>query len=166
MNLIKPNKKLEASYCSYLTELGNEERYPFTLDLEHENFEELIELLDEYEQGRSLPDKAVANSTLWLVEDEEVVGVTNIRHYLNVHIEKCGGHIGLSIRPSRRGQGLGTKLMRMSVELLKSKGVRTTHIHCYKSNASSARAIIKVGGKLDSELLLDDKVIQRYLINN
>ena len=90
--------------------------------------------------------------------------MTNIRHYLNKDIEYCGGHIGLSIRPSHRAKGYGNQLMRLSIEKLYDMGINTVHIHCYKDNTPSAKAIIANGGELNSELTHDNKVVQRYLV--
>lgn len=163
MNLVPPSTSYEKSYLGYIKELGNEERYPFTLDLEYSNFPNLIKRLEDFSSGLNLPDGAVQNTTLWLVDETEIVGVTNLRHYLNKTIEHCGGHIGLSIRPSKRGQELGNLLMRLSIEQLSKLGIKKIHIHCYKDNEASANTIVHCGGKLDSEITDNDHVVQRYI---
>lgn len=164
MKLVRPSKYFEQSYISYIQELGDEERYPFTLDLDYSNFSQLLNKLNDYAVGVNLPDNTVANTTFWLVKDSEILGVTNIRHKLSDRLKNCGGHIGLSIRPSLRGKGLGCKLMALSLELLQKNGTRLIHIHCYKSNTSSAKTIISNGGLLDSEIRVGDEIIQRFLI--
>lgn len=53
--------------------------------------------------------------------DEEVVGFLALWHSLNAWLFEEGGHIGYSIRPSRRGQGHASRALalalRRSVEL-------------------------------------------------
>jgi len=166
MNLVTPSTTYQESYLSYIKELGNEERYPFTLDLEFEDFTTLLNRLEDYSFGRNLPEGTVQNTTLWLVDVNEIVGVTNVRHYLNEVITHCGGHIGLSIRPSQRGNGLGNLLIQLSIDHLKKLGVHHIHIHCYKGNEASSNAILHCGGKLDSEIEVDNHIVQRYIKTN
>jgi len=163
MQLINPSDKYSKSYISYIKELGNEERYPFTLDLDFKDFPSYLKQLRDFSDGKNLPKHAVQNTTYWLLDNAQIVGVTNIRHRLNEHIEHCGGHIGLSIRPAFRGKGLGSVLMRLSIEKLTLMGVNKIHIHCHKTNLSSAKIIMNNGGILDSEISENKEVIQRYI---
>lgn len=166
MQLISPNQQYQQSYNDYINELGNEERYPFPLDFDHSDFPTLLQKLDDYKNGINIPDHAVPSTTLWLVDNSELVGVTNLRHFLNSQIEHCGGHIGLGIRPKYRGKGLGHLLMKLSIEKLNSMGVNPVHIHCYKNNTASAKVIIENGGILDSEITIENTVVQRYLVTS
>lgn len=164
MKLIEPSIEYQKSYEAYIKELGEEERYPFTLDLPHQDFELLLRTLSNYQAGVDLPAGSVPNTTLWLVNDYDIIGVTNIRHYLNERIEYCGAHIGLGIRPKYRGQGLGNKLMSLSIDYLKGLKITPIHIHCYKDNIASAKTIAQNGGTLRSEIELGDQTVQRYII--
>ena len=49
--LITPTVLYEASYKEYIKELGNEERYPYPLDLDHSNFASFVNLLNGYSMG-------------------------------------------------------------------------------------------------------------------
>jgi len=165
MKLISPTVEYQDSYISYIKELGNEERNPFPLDFEYEDFVGLLKKLDGYASGTGVPENMVPSSTFWLIQNNEIVGVTNLRHYLNTEIEFCGGHIGLGIRPSFRGKGVGNFLMAESIKKLNSIGVNTIHIHCYKDNLASSAMIIANDGKLTSEFSEQNKVIQRYVVS-
>lgn len=166
MELILPTKEYRNSYVEYIEELGDEERYPFPMDFDYSNFEKMLAKISDFSKGINLPSGYVQSSTLWLVDSGILIGVTNIRHRLNKEIENCGGHIGLGIRPSYRGQGYGSKLMSLSIEKLNELGVDSIHIHCYKGNMASAKAIISNRGQLISELPLDNKIVQRYLVTH
>ena len=166
MHLVLPSLSYQNSYMEYINELGDEERYPFPLDFDHSQFENMLKKIKQFADGVNLPVGYVQSSTFWLVDGAELLGVTNLRHRLNKQIEHCGGHIGLGIRPSHRGRGLGAKLMKLSIEKLCGMGVKPVHIHCYKDNIPSAKAIIANGGELSSELMVDTKIVQRYKVGS
>lgn len=166
IQLVRPSEKYANSYRAYIKELGDEERYPFPLDFDHSDFSALLRRLDDFEQGRNLPNGFVPSSTYWLIECGELVGVSNLRHLLNERIKNAGGHIGLGIRPMARGRGLGQRLLALTIMEARSKGLGELHIHCHKHNMASARMIRANGGVLVSEL--DDGTpagtIQRYIV--
>jgi predicted acetyltransferase len=164
-SLIRPSPEFEPSYREYIRELGDEERYPFPLDFDHLDFTALLDRLEDLESGRDLPSGYVPSSTYWLVEQQEIVGVSNLRHTLNNELRWCGGHIGLGVRPSRRGRGLGAELMGLTIREAWKRGIEEVHIHCYKSNTASARIIEANGGILHSEIEDGDppKVVQRFV---
>lgn len=166
--LILPSHEYKESYNNYINELGDEERYPFPLDFDHHNFTALLMRLDEFSQGINIPEGFVPSSTYWLIKNHEIIGVSNLRHYLNDRIQYCGGHIGLGIRPSYRGRGFGNTLMALTIHEAHKKGIKEIHIHCHKSNQTSARMIISQGGVLVSELEGDESTdtIQRYVVKH
>ncbi|MCF6288968.1 MAG: GNAT family N-acetyltransferase [Proteobacteria bacterium] len=164
MKLISPSAQYKHSYINYIRELGDEERYPFPLDFAYYDFQVLLTQLEDFRLGKNLPEGFVASTTLWLVADAELVGVTNLRHYLNQQIEYCGGHIGIGIRPSYRSKGLGRLLMKLSIAQLLMMEVNKIHVHCFKNNIASTKVILKNGGVFDSEIIDKNKIIQRYII--
>ena len=165
MKLVTPSAVYQQSYLDYIAELGNEERYPFPLDFDHHDFSQMLTRIEGFASGESLPDGYVQSSTFWLIDNEQIVGVTNIRHRLNDAIKHCGGHIGIGIRPSQRGKGIGRELMQMSINYLQQLNVRSIHIHCYKQNLASSKMIQACAGRLDSELVDGDQIVQRYIVN-
>lgn len=164
LQLVKPAAQFEPSYRKYIEELGEEERYPFPMDFPHEDFPALLVRLEQFEQGIDLPDGFIASSTYWLVDGNELVGVSNLRHELTPSLRHAGGHIGLGIRPSWRGMGLGTYLLAQTLIKAYEKGISDVHIHCYKGNGPSAGMIIANGGTLHSELVDGENTVQRYII--
>lgn len=165
--LIQPCEEYKESYFSYIEELGDEERYPYPMDLDYQDFPALIAKLENYSKGIDLPEWLVPNTTYWLVQDDKLVGVSHLRHYLNEQLLEAGGHIGLGIRPAYRGKGLSKLLLNLTLNEAKKLNVVAAHIHCYKDNIASARMILAVGGELESELTESDgKIVQRYIVNN
>ena len=166
LSLILPSNGYEQSYREYIAELGDEERYPFQLDLEHTDFDALLQHLSKFSQGIGIPPGYVATSTYWLVDGPEIIGVSSLRHTLNDRIKECGGHIGLGIRPSRRGCKLGTTLLSLTLDKARGLGLGEVHIHCHKRNQASARMIVRNGGVLHSEIGVGDPavIVQRYVV--
>ncbi len=164
MKLIKPSIKYQASYLSYIEELGDEERYPFPLDFDHRDFPAMLARIQDFEQGLNLPSGYVPSTTYWMVDGDEIIGVSNLRHHLNDQLKAAGGHIGLGIRPSYRGQKLSIQLLHMTLAKASAIGIKEVHIHCYRDNLASARMIEACGGVLDSEVLADGQVVLRYVV--
>ncbi|HCO28059.1 MAG TPA: hypothetical protein DIT54_01135 [Lachnospiraceae bacterium] len=54
---------------------------------------------------------------LW--DEEEIVGLFKVRHWLNEALKKGAGHIGYGILKQYRGKGYGTKGLALSIEKLK-----------------------------------------------
>ena len=165
-HLVRPVAAYERSYRDYIRELGDEERYPFPLDYDHDDFPALLQRLDNLAHGIDVPEGFVPSSTFWLVHGDDLVGVSNLRHSLNDRIREIGGHIGMGIRPSFRGRGLGTLLLGLTIAEARQRGITPIHIHCHKHNAASARMIVGNGGVLQSEVAEpgSTQIVQRYVV--
>jgi len=77
--LVLPDLAYERSYGAYILELGEEERYPFPLDFEHKDFLALIKRLSDFANGSTFLRGLYRASTYWLVENGELIGVSNLR---------------------------------------------------------------------------------------
>ena len=165
MQLVQPEQKYRSSYLTYIEELGDEERYPFPLDFDHSDFNAMLNRIDDFRLGRNLPDGYVPSTTYWLVEDDEILGVSNLRHSLNDDLYEAGGHIGLGVRPSSRRLGVGVKLLTLTLNEAKSIGINDVHIHCYAENQASTALIELCGGKLHSSIVQGVNTVNRYIIS-
>lgn len=163
--LVAPSTKYKDSYLAYITELEGEERYPYPMDLEHTDFDALVGTLTDYSNGVNLLDWMVPNSTYWLVQGNEIEGCSHLRHELNDMLAQAGGHIGLGVRPSFRGRGLGKQLLNLTLDKALEKQIEQVHIHCHETNITSKQLIESVGARLDSTVISDtgEKVILRYI---
>ena len=95
-------------------------------------------------------DGKVPDSVFFLLDEDRniLLGAVNIRHYLNDYLLKYAGHIGDGIRPSERGKGFATEMIRLALLECKKLGIYRVLMVCDKSNIASAKTIIKNGGKL------------------
>lgn len=164
--LVTPTVDYEESYRSYVDELGSAERYPFTLDFEFDDFPALVARLNNFSLGIDLPDSSVPNTTFWLMEDGEIVGVSNLRHRLTERLRRLGGHIGFGVRPSAQGRGVAKELLRRTLIQAGHLGMHEVLVICLAENTASSRVIEANGGRLESEYLVPeyDGLLRRYAI--
>ena len=126
----------------------------------------MVEKLRGFSKGIGIFPNFVEHSTYWLVNSEKkILGVANIRHRLNGKLRKRGGHIGFGVCPSERNKGYATEMLKLALEKARDLGITKALLTCDKSNVASARVIRKNGGRLDSEEVLEDHMIQRYWID-
>lgn len=97
-------------------------------------------------------------------EDCKIVGIIDIRHYLNNYLLLYGGHIGYSIRKSERRKGYAKEMLGLALKKCESLGIDKVLITCDKENPASARTILANGGVLENEIMHEDKLMQRYWI--
>lgn len=108
----------------------------------------------------------VPDSTFFCLDTDRniLVGAVNIRHYLNERLLFNGGHIGDGVRPSERRKGVATKMIGLALLECKRLGIDEVLIVCDKDNVGSAKSIIKNGGILENEVVVDGVIEQRYWI--
>ena len=164
----EPHAALQDSYRELIREFleRGEPLIPFVLGFPNEDFDSFLERLAANARGEGLPTGFVPHSTYWLVRDGVVVGVSNLRHSLTDKLRREGGHIGYGVRPSARGKGMGTELLRCTLIRARQIGLREALVICDKVNQASARTILNNGGVLASEEFLPEcsEVVQRYTI--
>jgi len=116
----------------------------------------------------NMPENRVPAITYFYVReaDDKIVGMINIRLALNDFLRKEGGHIGYSIRPTERGKGYGTSMLRGALQFCRSIGMENFLITCDKVNVASAGVAKNNGGILEEEFYSETykTVVQRYVI--
>lgn len=161
--------KLTEEYRNLLNEMMEEWWYadekivPYAIrKKDYHNFEEYIESVEEKDESNG----RVPDSTFFCLDTDTntFVGAVNIRHYLNESLFLNGGHIGDGVRPSRRGEGIATKMIAMALEECKKLGINKVLMVCDKVNIASRRTIEKNGGVLENEIEVDGEIEQRFWI--
>ena len=118
-----------------------------------EDFEEkaLPEMLANAE-GRGLPAGYVPQTTLFLWENDRIVGLFRIRHYLCESLRTGAGHIGYCIGKEYRGRGFGTQGLRLTLERAREIVPEDEfYLRVDRSNTASLHVMLNNGGRIAAE---------------
>lgn len=98
-------------------------------------------------------------------DDNRIVGIIDLRHHIDHPIlGTWGGHCGYSVRPSERGKGYATEMLRLNMKKAKKLGIQKLLVTCNEKNMASERVILKCGGVYESILTVEESRIKRYWI--
>ena len=67
-------------------------------------------------KGIDLPPGYVPDTKFFLWNDEKIIGLFKLRHYLNEYLKNSFGHIGFGIKKEYRGKGYATEGLRLAIE--------------------------------------------------
>ena len=115
------------------------------------NIRKAISTLEAWERGEELPDGWVSNSTWFWENDGALQGVINVRHRLTAWLEESGGHIGYSVAPSQRQQGVATSMLRAALIKCRELDIPKAMVICDLNNVGSVKAIEANNGVLERE---------------
>ena len=138
---------LNANFEGFVTELSSEKGYP------HQPYQDWVE--------------PVPETVVWMVKDDQYLGTVDIRHRLNWHLEKWGGHVHFVIRPSLRGKGFGMKMLRKAIPIINYIGVDEALFTAAPDNDWAIRIIEEAGAKFSDETSATDKfpAMRRYWLD-
>jgi len=116
----------------------------------------------------TVPEEWVQSTQFLCVrkEDNRLVGMIQIRHYFNEFLEKFGGHIGYSVRPTERRKGYAKQMLRDALKYCKELNIDKVLLTCIDSNEGSRKTIIANGGVYESTVFEPEKKVnlERYWI--
>lgn len=122
-------------------------------------------LTDESDPTRPLAAGQVHCTYRWIVEGDEVLGGIALRHTLDDHLLRVGGHIGYGVRPSARRRGLATWALGRMLDEARALGLDRVLIVCAVENVASARTIEHHGGTLEDVRDTELGPARRYWID-
>lgn len=166
LKLVKLENCYEKQIIDMMNEWSNTEEKIVPYSIRKNDYKDFDRYLIGFEdENQAAPGHVPATTLFCLDEDRDIfVGAVNIRYYLNEALLLNGGHIGDGIRPSERRKGYATKMIGLALEKCRDLGINRVLMVCDKENIGSAKSIIKNGGVLENELLIDGVVEQRYWI--
>ena len=99
----------------------------------------------------TLPEGQVHSDHWWVTSGDEVVGFLNVRRSLGTdYLRTHGGHVGYSIRASRRRRGHAGRALGLALDRARELGLSRLLVTCEDGNEASTRTIESRGGRLES----------------
>lgn len=148
-----PDVRYKNSYLDGLREYHAEGRYlQDSVEEAEKDFSAYVEKEKGKALGENLPAGFVPETRYWLIDGNECVGEVGIRHTLTEHLLKIGGHIGYSIRPSKRKQGYGKLILKLMLEKAKEMGFEKVLLTCDATNEGSRKIIEGNGGVFENAI--------------
>jgi predicted acetyltransferase len=160
MELVLPSVQYKISFIEAVKEAKANTEFPRHHGWYHElsiadlekDFALYVEKKKSQAEGKNLPEGYVPQSVYWLVDNNEYIGSVRIRHNLNAHLKQIGGHIGYNIRPSKRRQGYGRKILELALLKTRDLGVDHVLLTCDATNHASRKIIERNGGVLENRV--------------
>ena len=114
-------------------------------------------------------NKLVPATTYFTIResDNKIVGMVNLRHYLNNYLKKYGGHIGYGIRPTERRKGYAKIQLYLVLIEAQKLGLDKVMVDCVSTNEGSEKTIKALGGLFDEKVHEENRNIylNNYWIN-
>ncbi len=128
------------------------------------DFEKFLEREKETKNPETVPENWVHGETLYLVNDQEIIGMINLRYEMNDIIRRLYGHIGYSIRPKYRKQGYGKIQLKLVLDIYRNKGFKEVMISTDPENIASQKVITHFGGVLKETVEENSETFIKYWI--
>lgn len=134
--------------------------------LENSSYEEWLSYIEQRKNIKKENDQ-VPDETYFLVnEEDDIIGIINIRLGLNDRLRYIGGHIGFSIRPSERGKGYNKINLYLGLKRLQEVGEKEAFLDCEVENKASSGTMKSLGGKLVNTKDTEEYgMVEDYIIN-
>ncbi|SDB15233.1 Predicted acetyltransferase [Pseudobutyrivibrio sp. YE44] len=118
---------------------------------DYDQFLEWVEKKRNWSEGKELPEGFVPDTTFVLSDDDNYVGVFNLRHCLNDFLREGAGHIGYGISPKYRGKGYASEGLRLTLEKARAMSIHEAYLSVNKDNPASLKVQLKNGAYIHHE---------------
>ena len=115
----------------------------------------------------TVPKGLVPSSTYLGVREKDnyIVGMIDIRHYLNEYLTQVGGHIGYGVRKTERNKGYAKQMLKLALEKCKELKIKRVLITCDEDNIASEKVILSANAKLEDIRNVDGENKKRFWID-
>lgn len=107
------------------------------------------------ENPETVPENKVPATQFALVDPEtkRILGMLQVRHYLNEYLRNFAGHIGYSVRPTERRKGYARKMLKQALKVCREElGLDKVLVSCLVENEASRRTILSCGGVFEEKV--------------
>jgi len=122
--------------------------------------------VERFAAGEDLPENRVRMSWFWLLQGHRIVASSRIRHELIPALLIDGGHIAYEVRPSERRRGIGSELLRLTLNEARPFGLRRVLLTTETTNLGSIGVILANGGEFEDTSVSPNtgRTLNRYWI--
>ena len=127
----------------------------------------LEELKKRSSEDTTIPEGLVPSTTYLAVReiDNYIVGMIDIRHYLNKFLTQVGGNIGYDVRKSERNKGYAKQMLKLALEKCKDLKMKKVLVTCDKDNIASEKVILSAGAKFEDIRCINGENKKRFWID-
>ena len=115
----------------------------------------------------TVPKGLVPSSTYLAVREKDnyIVGMIDIRHYLNEYLTQVGGNIGYGVRKTERNKGYAKQMLKLALEKCKELKIKKVLITCDEDNIASEKVILSANAKFEDIRNVDGENKKRFWID-
>ena len=131
------------------------------------SIEDWLEELNKRSCEDTVPKGLVPSSTYLGVREKDnyIVGMIDIRHYLNEYLTQVGGNIGYSVRKTERNKGYAKQMLKLALEKCKELKIKKVLITCDEDNITSEKVILSANAKFEDIRNVDGENKKRFWID-
>ena len=131
------------------------------------SIEDWLEELNKRSCEDTVPKGLVPSSTYLGVREKDnyIVGMIDIRHYLNEYLTQVGGNIGYSVRKTERNKGYAKQMLKLALEKCKELKIKKVLITCDEDNIASEKVILSANAKFEDIRNVDGENKKRFWID-
>ena len=115
----------------------------------------------------TVPEGLVPSSTYLGVREKDnyIVGMIDIRHYLNEYLTQVGGNIGYSVRKTERNKGYAKQMLKLALGKCRDLKMKKVLITCDEDNIASEKVILSANAKFEDIRSADGENKKRFWID-
>lgn len=159
IDMISEWKKYDGPYVPCIV------NYDCSRPLDDLDYDAVLEVVQNYSVGKVFDydiDHFDSSNFYFIFNNQNLVGVGEVRHNLKPLGQQTIGHIMCGIRPSMRRKGYASQAVKLMIEKLKDENVNDIILcHCVDDIISS-KFIKQLGFEFRNSISISDKVIMRY----
>ena len=131
------------------------------------SIEDWLEELNKRSCEDTVPEGLVPSSTYLGIREKDnyIVGMIDIRHYLNKYLTQVGGNIGYSVRKTERNKGYAKQMLKLALEKCKELKMKKILITCDEDNIASEKVILSANAKFEDIRNVDGENKKRFWID-
>ena len=131
------------------------------------SIEDWLEELKKRSSEATVPEGLIPSSTYLGVREKDnyIVGMIDIRHYLNEYLTQVGGNIGYSVRKTERNKGYAKQMLKLALEKCRDLKMKKVLITCDEDNIASEKVILSANAKFEDIRCIDGENKKRFWID-